>query len=48
LGDPVAPEDDGGETSSNDGEKKRSGYGVFHGAVLSTKDAPAIRSQLTH
>jgi hypothetical protein len=36
----VAPEDDGSEASCNDGEKKRGGYGVFHGVVLSTKDAP--------
>jgi hypothetical protein len=39
LGDAVAPEDDGREASCHDGEKKHSGYGVFHGAVLSTKDA---------
>jgi hypothetical protein len=44
LGDAVAPEDDGSEASCNDREKKRGGYGVFHGAFLSTKDAPAIRS----
>jgi hypothetical protein len=48
LRDAVAPEDDGSEASCDDGEKKRSGYGVFHGAVLSTKDAPAIRSQPVH
>jgi hypothetical protein len=45
LGDAVAPEDDRSKTSCNDGEKKRGSYGVFHGAVLSTK-VPAIRSQL--
>jgi hypothetical protein len=48
LGNAVAAEDDGSEASRNDGEKKRGGYGVFHGAFLSTKDAPAIRSQIAH
>jgi hypothetical protein len=46
LGDAVAPEDDGGEASCNDGEKKCGGYGVFHGAVLSTKDAPPSAASL--
>jgi hypothetical protein len=44
LGDAVAPEDNGSEASCNDGEKKRGYYGVFHGAALSAKDAPAIRN----
>jgi hypothetical protein len=48
LGDTVSPEDDGSEASCNDGKKKCGSYGVFHGAVLSTKDAPAIRSQLAY
>jgi hypothetical protein len=46
LGDAVAPEDDGREASCNDREKKRGGYGVFHEAVLSTKDAPPSAASL--
>jgi hypothetical protein len=46
LGDAVAPENDGSEAPCNDGEKKRGGYGVFHGAILSTEDAPPSAASL--
>jgi hypothetical protein len=46
LGDAVTSEDDGGEASCNDGEKKRGSYGVFHGANLSTKDAQPSAASL--
>jgi hypothetical protein len=37
LGYAVPPENDGSEASRNDGQKKRGGYGVFHGGALSKR-----------
>jgi hypothetical protein len=46
LGDAISPEDDGSEAPCNDGKKKCGSYGVFHEAVLSTKDAPPSATSL--